>query len=228
MNDLNSIISLTAKSPILAYDVTAFLDTLSVYNQGTFRVGDLDLAREIILSNNYVYYGYPFPAPPQQGVFTNVSALATVTGSVSVPPYSYLTGINYWWYFDDLLHEGGIGEFSREFRLRIYDKGAKTDLFYNRFSQSGTMLGNTLGTQYDLGAAGRGLNLIQRYGDNTKYAFNPPGTNLLTAPMVMLPPGLLQVEVTNLDSSDALIQVMFHFAVPLNKTSTNLPKVEGQ
>ncbi len=91
------------------------------------------------------------------------------------------------------------------FRYRIYDKGAKLDVMIDtQFAQNTS----TIGVMANLAAPNTQTNV-------------PIGPNFLATPYVVLKPGALQLEVTNLSNLDCAIQIFLHFAVPVNRQSAN-------
>src|SRR4051812_13968037 len=93
MNSLSDIGAYRSNLAVaFPYTLGRWLDTLGAYNNSPGRDMDLDLSREIVESNNYFYQGIPYPVIPE-GQLYSVVAYETVTGSISVPPYSYLVSL---------------------------------------------------------------------------------------------------------------------------------------
>lgn len=210
MNSLSDIGAYRSNIAVaLPYSFSAYVNGLALYDQSEGRDTDLDLSREVVDANNYFYQGIPFPVIPE-GQLYSVQALSTVTGTVSAPAYSYLTSITGYQRYEEAQTP------PTGFNIRVYDKGAKTDLFYNKFSR-------------DCSAVGIGRGSLSGGGLQFRNTRNGIGPRWMISPMIMLPPGSLQVEITNLIPIDSLIQVIFNFAIPLNKQNTNLKAVtKGQ
>lgn len=87
------------------------------------------------------------------------------------------------------------------FKFRVYDSGAKVDLIDKLWGWD------------RLVASNQGIL-------NTPEIGNIP-PHLLMAPMIVLPPGILRVEITNMDLTNTnLCQMIFCFAVPKTSSST--------
>jgi len=99
------------------------------------------------------------------------------------------------------------------FKIRIYDKGAKTELFYNKFARDVTAsspMGQSDPNNPDP---------TSPQEQEIRQALSP---RFMTSPMIVLPPGTLQIEITNLSPYNNLIQILFNFAIPLGNKSTNV------
>jgi len=90
------------------------------------------------------------------------------------------------------------------FKLRVYDKGSQSDLYYQQFA-----FGQTVG-----GDGGTPGNVT---------AGTPFGPYFPVSPLVISSPGILQIEVTNLDpNNNQAIQALLSFAVPKGSVSGNV------
>jgi hypothetical protein len=161
----------------------------------------LDLTRHILESDAYMLQGVTFPKgsdiyiPPQQ----------SFSGTINLTPYSYIVALTGW--------SGNLNAFT----LRIYDRGAQSDLFYRQFAWYPTVVSNMTGT-VNMGAA-----ITQNDRDK-------PFTPLfLRSPLVVLPPGILQMQLTNVSGPDApaggIAQLLLMVAVPKSTVSLNNRKV---
>lgn len=205
--------------PIQALTPTSFIDSLPLFNVNWMTDQQLDLARELLNSGEYYFIGRQFPIPQDgdtifavnnnvpQGT-TNVGSVIgpsqSVGGSLALPSYSYIVSIACDFYtFGNPDHNPSTNP---GFYLSLADKGAKQDIFDKRFARDITF-GSTRST----------------YSDMTDNVPMQQFFNLL--PWMLLPPGLLQWQVTNLDTTCAQISVYITFAVPINAGSLNKHEV---
>jgi hypothetical protein len=170
-----------------AYDLNAGTDLL------------IDQARHIIDSDAYMFQGICFP----KGDDVNIGFQQTFSGSLNLIPYSYIISIN-----------GSCK--SQNYTLRIFDKGAQTDLYYGQFAWYPTVIGNAF--QPNNG-------VFIRDGEQDK----PISPYLFRDPLIVLPPGVLQVQITNTQADpgppDQFVQVFLNVAVPKSTMSLNNRKV---
>lgn len=163
-----------------AYDLNAGTDSL------------LDVTREILESDNYIFQGRTFP----KGKDILVGSQMTFSGVLNLQPFSYLVSLTGWSGNDD------------QFTLRIYDKGAQTDLYFGQFAWFPVVVSNMTDN------ANNGDFIVA--GDEDK----PFGPYFFRSPMIILPPGQLQIQVTNLSTPGSpgleLVQLLFGVAVPKN------------
>lgn len=198
-------LQISGNRPIFQYDILAKLNAMSLYDLSEGLDTYLDLAREIILSDNYFYQGKPFPVIPQGQLFT-LEPYETFSGTIVAPAYSFIVSMTHY------------TNQSEGFRLSVYDKGAKTDLFYNKFAKDIT------------GSAQMGPNVDPHpatVSTEALEAFQAQGPRFIEGPMVILPPGTLQIELTNLSPNQNLAQVLFNFAVPMNGPNTNIVNIKS-
>lgn len=92
-----------------------------------------------------------------------------------------------------LISLGGYSDQTEGFSLSVMDKGSKTKIFSTGFAKS------------QLPIVGNGV------VENV-----PIGPFYLTSPYPLTKPGQVQVQLTNLSSSTAIIQVLMNFAVKFN------------
>lgn len=173
--------------PVPRYAELAWLNSLPLYNLSQCSDEMLDLLREIQTSGDYYFQGKPFPIlnPGDLGIGAGLN----ISGSISIPPYSYLTMLT------------AFSNTNGGFKIRIYDKGAKVDLFDKLWAWDRIIASN------------------QATLNDPAIGTIPP--HLLMGPLVVLPPGLLQIEIANMDLVNTnLVQVMFYFAVPKTSHST--------
>ena len=176
-----------------AYDLWAGTDLL------------LDQVRQIIASDNYVCQYVAFP----KGTDVEIDFQRTFSGSLNLIPYSYIFGLT------------GYSQNNNKYTLRIYDKGAQTDLYYGQFAWFPTVLG-TMGRGFY--ASGQFIN---------QQILNVPfGPYFFRDPLIVLPPGNLQIQVTNAAETfdpqvpQQRIQMLFLIAAPKNTTTLNTRKVQ--
>jgi hypothetical protein len=178
------------------YSLASWYDNNGAYdlNAGTDML--LDLPRQILDSEAYMYQGVAFP----KGADISFQPSQTFSGSINLTPYSYLVSL--------AGYSGNINQFT----LRIFDKNAQTDLYYGQFAWFPTVVGNMSGT--NMGAS------IPMGTPN-----KPFGPFLFRDPVIILPPGVLQVQLTNVSGSPAVLQMLFGTAVPKTTVSMNTRKV---
>lgn len=194
-------LGVSANRPIFPYDVTAQLNSLPLYDTCEGLDSQLDQARELILSNNYYYQGVPVPVIPD-GQLWSIDSYATFSGTVTVPAYTFLVALTHY----TNQPEG--------FKIKIYDKGAKTDIFYNGFAKDVT-------ASSPMGVTGP----IVGTSSQVKEIQQALAPRWITSPMIVLPPGTLQIEIVNLSPNQNLIQVCFHFAIPFGGKATNIVSI---
>lgn len=181
------------------YSVATWYENNGAYDLNTGTDLLLDQARQILESDAYVFQGVAFP----KGQDTEVDFQQTFSGSVNLIPYSYILGLN------------GFSLNLGQYTLRIYDKGAQTDLYYGQFAWYPTVIG-TMQQQYY--ADGQFITLA-----DTDIPFGP---YWFRSPLIVLPPGVLQIQLTNVetefDPSTPRQQVQLLFLVAAPKTTTTL------
>jgi hypothetical protein len=197
-------LGITEDRPIFPYDLTAQLNALPLYNTCEGLDSQLDLARTLILSEDFFYQAFPFPVIPEGQTFS-IAAFGTASGTIAIPPNSFLWGITHF----TNQPEG--------FQVSVYDKGAKVDLFYNKFVKD-------VVASSPMGVSGPNPSTIST---QEKEIFAAQGPRFMVSPTIILPPGAIQVEMTNLSSSDNLCQICFHFAVPFGPKATNIVTIQG-
>lgn len=176
-----------------AYDLWAGTDVL------------LDNTRQILASDSYVFQGVSFP----KGLDVEIDFQQSFSGSINLIPYSYVLGLN------------GFSQNLGQYNLRIYDKGAQTDLFYGQFAWYPTVLGTMQKQFSDAG------NFI-----NTQTLDIPFGPYFFRAPLVILPPGDLQIQIINAtptfepDLPVQRVQLMFLVAAPKSTQTLQTRKVQ--
>jgi hypothetical protein len=184
-----------------------YLDKLPGYDPSWNQIPLLDISRDIWDADNYYFMGIPFPtgndiffnaaAPPAGG-----NTFSTFSGDIPVPPYSILTKITH---FCQQPEAGERPAAARGFKIRIYDKGGKVDMIHKQFAWSGLVSSNMSGAI--TGTAGP--------------VDDPFGPYYLLEEMFVMPPGLLNIEITDLTGvQNNIIQVLLAFAVPINVAST--------
>lgn len=160
----------------------------------------LDQSRHILESDAYVFQGIVWP----KGTDTLIDFQQTFSGSLNLIPYSYVLGLN------------GFSLNNGQYTIRIYDKGAQTDLYYGQFAWYPTILGTMQG---QFSAVGDFITLADK-----DIPFNP---YFFRSPFIILPPGILQIQLTNVqleptpeDQIPQQVQLLLLIAAP--KTTTTL------
>jgi hypothetical protein len=199
--------------PIVDLTPSSYIDALPIFDANWMTDAQIDLARKIQDSGEYYFLGRCFPIPQDGDVLsvinnsvpsgvTNVGSVLgpfqNLAGSINVPSYSYVVTIGCFSQVPD-------GQTNMGFQLSISDKGAKQDIFDKRYVRDVAFNSNRT-----------------TYSDMTGDTPNLQYWNML--PFVVLPPGILQLQVTNLNAFCCMIQVYMTFAVPMNSMSMN--KVE--
>ena len=113
-----------------------------------------------------------------------MAARANFRTTLQVPPRSVLVGVR----------AAGLGR-NPQFAVSIYEKGSQ------RYISPGPILGELLGGSASIATA--------------KTNFTPrSSTSFLKTPFVVLDAGLLTVEITNVTTGEATIQMLLMFGVP--------------
>lgn len=176
-----------------AYDLWAGTDLL------------LEQARHILASDAYVFQGIAFP----KGNDVEIDYQGTFSGSLNLVPYSYILGLN------------GFSGDGLQYNLRIYDKGAQTDLYYGQFAWYPTVMGTMQN-----GNTSPGVPILP--GE----ANVPFGPYFFRDPLIVLPPGNLQIQITNSTpvrfpaGAMEIVQLLFLVASPKNTVTLNTRRVQ--
>ena len=178
------------------YDLSTWYDYAGMNDLWTGTDLQLDLTRYIINSGAYVFQGIAFP----KGNDIMIPEATTFSGTVNLLPYSYIVSLTAW--------SGNGGQFT----IRIYDKGAQSDIYYSQFAWYPTVASNMTGTFNE------GLPIIQNDKDK------PYGPYFFRDPLIVLPPGVLQIQLTNVATEPVtppfgfppFFQLFFNVAVPKN------------
>lgn len=184
------------------YSLSTWYDNNGAYdlNMGTDLL--LDQTREILESDEYICKLIAFP----KGTDINIPFEQSFNGSLNLVPYSYILGLN------------GFNSNNGQFTLRIYDKGAQTDLYYGQFAWFPTVIGSM---QQQFTTGGDFITVQDRD--------KPFGPYFFRAPWIVLPPGVLQIQVTNASpnasTTPQLLQMLFLIAVPRNTVTLNNRRV---
>ena len=186
---------------------TAFLDNLQAYNLNAGVDSMLDLARMVIDADSYYYNGVAFPTGATLGNML-VGPGATYAANVAIEPYSYLVNISGL----SVFAEGPAAFTPGMFKLRIYEKGSKSDIFNGQFA-----LSSNVASGMEYGA----------FFPAPTPQDVPFGVFWLQSPLVILPPGSLQIEITNLEAVACYIQILMAMATPVTDRSLNIVDVKG-
>jgi len=175
---------------------SGYLDNCLVgYDMGFGPSSLLDISREIWDADNY--YAMVVPFPTGNDCFLNQAGsgfvFQTFGGDITIPPFSWLTKISH---FHNTLENGNFTGTQGPFKLRVYDKGGKVDMIHRQFA----WMSNVSSDMIPPG----GIGTIN----------DPFGPYYLMEPKVLMPPGTLHVEITDMSGQPCFVQVAFMFAVP--------------
>ena len=183
------------------YSLSTWYDVNGMYDLNAGTDMQLDLTRHILDSDAYMFKGVTFP----KGDDIYIPSQQSFSGTINLIPYSYILGLTGW--------SGNANAFT----LRIYDRGAQTDLFYGQFSWYPTVLSNMQG--------GPNMGTSINQGVQNK-PFTP---HFFRSPLVVLPPGILQLQLTNVANPDffqgGIAQLLFMLAVPKSTVSMANQKI---
>jgi hypothetical protein len=183
------------------YSLSTWYEVNGMYDLNVGTDLELDQVRQILDSDAYIFQGITFP----KGNDVFIPSQQSFSGTVNLTPFSYILGINGW--------SGNQNAFT----LRIYDRGAQTDLFYRQFAWYPTVLSNMQG------GPNMGVTISQNVQDKP---FSP---HLLRSPLIVLPPGILQIQLTNVArpefAAGGIAQILLMLAVPKTTVSMNNRKV---
>lgn len=179
---------------------SGYLDeALQAYNVGFGPSSLLDISREIWDADNY--YPMVVPFPTGANCFLNQPGsgfvFQTFAGDITIPAFSWLTKISHW--SGKQVVEGPALHFTgvrSNFKLRVYDKGGKVDMIHRQFGWMGNVSSDMTGPG--------GMGAVD----------SPFGPYYLLEPKVLMPPGILHVEITDMSGVPCFVQVAFMFAVP--------------
>lgn len=187
------------------YGLHTWYDNNGAYDLWTGTDLLLDISREILASDSYIFQGVTFP----KGKDVEIDFQQTFSGSINLIPYSYVLGLN------------GFSQNNGQYLLRIYDKGAQTDLFYGQFAWYPSVLGTM---QEQFSAVGDFI--------NTQTLDIPFGPYFFRDPLIILPPGDLQIQITNAEQEfnpnlpGQRVQLMFLVAAPKTTTALQTRRVQ--
>ncbi len=151
-----------------------------------------------LIEKAYAYQWRQF-AFPRNGQET-IPGRETFEGSITVDHYSYVVAIAGDAFTNLNTNTRGAG-----FKLQMFDKGAKTFLFERTFAKNGVFA--------------QPLEAL--------IAGQPFGPKVFLAPFIILKPGILNIEITNLDPASQFIQLAFDIAVPVTDVSQNVMEMRG-
>lgn len=172
------------------YDCNEYIHKLPAYDTSTGVDELLDLWRIIQQSGNYYWQGESFP---DLKVAPTVAPQATVSGTITVPPGTYVTAVS----AIALKEVNGTWEQGAGFNLKIYDKGSKANIFYGDYAYSKSVAGELFAVAQD----------------------SPKGPSLLLSPFIITGPGVIGWDITNLDVTASMIQVLLECAIPISARS---------
>lgn len=183
------------------YGLSSWYETNGMYDLGVGTDLQLDLTRNLLESDAYVYQGVTFP----KGNDIYISPQQSFSGTINLIPYSYIVALTGW--------SGNANAFT----LRIYDRGAQTDLFFGQFAWYPTVVSNMQG------GPNEGFTITQ---NRQNVPFSP---YLFRSPLIVLPPGILQLQLTNVARADStaggIAQLLFSVAVPKSTVSMDNRKI---
>lgn len=183
------------------YSASSWYDAIGAYDLSTGTDLLLDQTRYIIESDAYVFRGHTFPKSDD----INLQVGQTFSGTLNLIPYSYIISLT------------GFTDNENQFVVRIFDKGAQTDVYQKQFGWFPAVVSNMQG----LGQS----NVGQQFSRN--FPNQPFGPYFFRDPLIVLPPGVLQIQVTNVfgtnnvipTSGASQVQLFFNVAVPKNTIS---------
>ena len=185
-------------------DASEYLDTLQGYNITYQQDELLNIARRVWDADNYYPMIVPFPGKPND-LFNATNSgyvLQTFSGVVTVPAFSVLVKMT--------AYAGPDPDHPTLFKLRIYDKGGNVDLVYKQFSLADNICGKMTGQ------------LTGQFEPQD----DPFGPSYLLDNAFVMPPGALQVEITDLSGvANTRIQIAMFFAVPKNSQSLGMQQI---
>lgn len=187
-----------------SYSISTWYENTGAFDLNTGTDLLIDLTRHILESDNYTCQLVAFPKGPD----IQIDFEQSFSGSLNLVPYSYILGLTGW--------NSNNGQFT----LRIYDKGAQTDLYYGQFAWFPTVIGSM---QQQFSAEGDFITVADRDKPFNPYFFR--------APWIVLPPGVLQISVTNASPTPVVsepiqyLQMLFLVAVPKNTVTLNNRRV---
>ena len=196
--------------PIFPSYLSNWLDHLGAYNLWPEeRWNPIKLMQLLYETDAFYPYMVPFPTnivgtglSTGAGNILNFNPGETQTGSIQVPAGSFLVSAGC--YANNGSNEGsktGAGA-----KVRIYDKATQSDMFYQQYAHGQDVFGG-----------GSGSNTVDV----------PFGPHLFASPYIIVAPGVIQWEITNLDPNNgSTIQVLLSFAVPKGSVSGNVLVVE--
>jgi hypothetical protein len=177
------------------YSLATWYECNGMYDLNVGTDLQLDLIRHILESDNYLFRGVSFPRAND----IYIPSQQSFSGTVNLMPYSYIMGLTGW--------SGNQNAFT----LRIYDRGAQTDLFFRQFAWYPTVVSNM--------QAGPNMGVTINQGVQDK-PFTP---HLFRSPLIVLPPGILQVQLSNVARPEfdagGIAQLLFLVAVPKSSIS---------
>src|SRR5215469_11140848 len=188
------------------YDLSTWYENNGAYDTWTGPDLMLDLTREILASDAYFFQGIAFP----KGRDISLLPGQTFSGTLNLIPYSYIVSLT------------GFTGNGNQFTFRIYDKGAQTDVYQRQFAWFPTVISNMVGS-FNNGAA-----IIANDRDK------PFGPYFFRDPLIVLPPGVLQIQITNVAAPNTIftetpaentVQMFFGVAVPKTTVSLQNRKV---
>jgi hypothetical protein len=163
----------------------------------------IDLISKLEATNVGPDYYFMGVAAPKQYSQTGVAGLTTVSDEFSLPEGTIIWGIG--GYATDVPEPQGPPVVSYGMRVQIYERGSQQYLFGRTYAKDGVSTGQN---------------------DNTLTV--PNGIKFLRNPIFVLPPGQIQIMLTNLSQNLAYLQVFLACAVPLVKGITGVYTQKGQ
>jgi len=192
------------------YGLSTWYENQGINDLWTGTDVQLDLVRRILESDAYIFQGVGFP----KGRDIYVPPGQTFSGTLNLTPYSYVLYVTGWSGSADNW-SGGLA--ANQFTMRLYDKGAQTDVYAKQFAWYPVVISNMAG-QPNLGEIIIANDLNKPFGP---YFFRDP--------LIVLPPGVLQIQLTNVvtdpQAPTGIVQLFFAVAVPKNTISLNTRKV---
>ena len=188
--------------------ILGYLNNLQAYNlyEGVDRL--LDISREVAIEGTYYPMIIPFPLSGQ----ITIGALQEFSGVIQVPIGSILVGISG---VSITIVPNVSQTTNNQFGLKIYDKANGLDLYNGNWG-----FGMTVAPPIE-------PNLVN--ATVSESGMGPMGMLYVPEPFIVTEPNSLQVSILNTLSSEQVIQVALHFAVPFNAKGSGVDAlIEGR
>ena len=183
-------------------DICDWIYSQPCWDQSVQSLTVIDLISKLEATNVGPSYYFQGVSAPKQYSQSGVPGLETVSDEFSLPEGTIIWGIG--GYATDVpsppAHPTSYG-----MRVQIFERGSQQNLFGNTYGK------DTVST-----------------GQNNPASLVPNGIKLLRNPIFVIPPGQIQILVTNLSANLAYLQVFLACAVPLAAGVTGVYSQKGE